>query len=66
MTAEDFATFEAKIPGTFAFIGSNGAKDAADLHDPRYVGSDKTIPVAINYFVETAHSLLNHFNNLEK
>ncbi|WP_300560219.1 amidohydrolase [Companilactobacillus sp.] len=66
MTAEDFATFEAKIPGTFAFIGSNGAKDAADLHDPHYVGSDKTIPVAINYFVETVHSLLNHFNNLEK
>ena len=65
MTGEDFATFETKIPGTFAFIGSNGKPQSADLHDPNYIGSDKTISTAIDYFVESTHSLLNHFNKEE-
>lgn len=63
MTGEDFATFEAQIPGTFAFIGSNGRPDAADLHDPQFVGEDETISTAIDYFVESAHSLLTYFNS---
>ncbi len=58
MTGEDFATFEAQIPGTFAFIGSNGAPDAADLHDPHFVGKDATISAGIDYFVQSAKSLL--------
>ena len=28
---EDFAFYQEKIPGVFAFIGSNGAADAPDL-----------------------------------
>ncbi|MCV3762754.1 amidohydrolase [Companilactobacillus farciminis] len=61
MTGEDFATFENQIPGTFAFIGSNGNPKAANLHDSHYVGSDQTISTAIDYFVESATSLLDHF-----
>ncbi|KRM10949.1 metal-dependent amidase aminoacylase carboxypeptidase [Lentilactobacillus farraginis DSM 18382 = JCM 14108] len=63
MTGEDFATFEAQIPGTFAFIGSNGQANAADLHDPHFVGEDGTIPPAIDYFVQSAQSLLDYFNS---
>lgn len=62
MTGEDFATFEAEIPGTFAFIGSNGQAAAADLHDPHFVGKDGTIQPAIDYFVQSAKSLLDYFN----
>lgn len=59
MTAEDFATFEQIIPGTFAFIGSNGDPQAVGVHDPHYIGSDETIQTAIKYFVESAYSLLS-------
>lgn len=62
MTGEDFATFEAEIPGTFAFIGSHGQAAAADLHDPYFVGKDGTIQSAIDYFVQSAKSLLDYFN----
>ncbi|WP_125710049.1 amidohydrolase [Companilactobacillus zhongbaensis] len=58
MTAEDFATFETKIPGTFAFIGSNGAKKAKGVHDPNYKGKDETIKTGIQYFIESAKSVL--------
>ncbi|KAL3946791.1 amidohydrolase [Lentilactobacillus hilgardii] len=63
MTGEDFATFEAQIPGTFAFIGSNGRPNASDLHDPGFVGEDETISAAIDYFVQSANSLLTYFNS---
>lgn len=58
MTAEDFATFETKIPGTFAFIGSNGSKEAKGVHDPNYKGKDETIKTGIQYFIESAKSVL--------
>ncbi|MCP9312002.1 amidohydrolase [Liquorilactobacillus satsumensis] len=61
MAGEDFATFENEIPGVFAFIGSNGAVGAADWHEPGYVGKDGTIAAGIDYFIESAHSLLEYF-----
>jgi len=67
MTGEDFATFEEQIPGTFAFIGSNGTKNAAELHDSQFVGFDETISVAIDYFVDSAKSLVNyHLKNFKQ
>lgn len=57
MAGEDFATFQQQIPGVFAFIGSNGAPDAADWHDPHFIGLDETLPVGIQYFVDAAHGL---------
>jgi amidohydrolase len=62
MTGEDFATFETKIPGTFAFIGSNGNKKAPDVHDAKYVGLDETISPAIDYFISSTQSLLSYFD----
>nr|WP_245994780.1 amidohydrolase [Companilactobacillus furfuricola] len=59
MTAEDFATFETKIPGTFAFIGSNGSKNAHGVHDPSFEGKDETIETGIRYFVESGKSVLS-------
>lgn len=60
MAGEDFATFQQRIPGVFAFIGSNGNADAADWHDPNFVGLDATLPVGIQYFVDAARALLNY------
>ena len=58
MAGEDFATFQQKVPGVFAFVGSNGAPDAADWHDPSFVGLDETLPVGIQYFVDATNALL--------
>ncbi|MFT8727915.1 MAG: amidohydrolase [Liquorilactobacillus ghanensis] len=63
MAGEDFATYQKKIPGVFAFIGSNGSPTAADWHDPKFVGLDETIPIGIQYFVESALGLLQHLSN---
>ncbi|MCH5461959.1 amidohydrolase [Lactobacillus sp. LC28-10] len=57
MAGEDFATFQQQIPGVFVFIGSNGAPDAADWHDPYFVGLDSTLKFGIQYFVDAAHAL---------
>ncbi len=62
MAGEDFATFQTVYPGVFAFIGSNGQPDAADWHDPDFIGLDETIPVAIQYFLDAAKSLLAYVN----
>lgn len=62
MTGEDFATFEQQIPGTFAFIGSNGADNAVDVHDDHFVGLDETISSGIDYFVQSTYGLLNHLS----
>ena len=58
---EDFAAYQEKIPGVFAFVGSNGEENAPDwLHDD-FIVRDESLPVAVNYFVESAFALLNHF-----
>lgn len=66
MAGEDFATFEAHIPGVFAFIGSNGTKETSDWHTSHYLGKDKTISTGVDYFIESAQGVLNYLNKKER
>lgn len=59
---EDFAFYQEKIPGVFAFIGSNGAADAPDLHHDSMVIDDAAFAVSVPYYVENALTLLEKFS----
>ena len=59
---EDFAFYQEKIPGVFAFIGSNGAADAPDLHHDSMVIDDAAFAVSVPYYVENALALLEKFS----
>ncbi|MDR1606466.1 MAG: amidohydrolase [Streptococcaceae bacterium] len=54
---EDFATYQERIPGVFAFIGSN-APGSPGLHFSNMTVKDETIPVAVDYYVASAFALL--------
>lgn len=54
---EDFATYVEHIPGVFAFIGSN-APGRPGLHFSDMVLKDETIPVAVDYYVNSAFAVL--------
>lgn len=58
---EDFAFYQEKLPGVFAFIGSNGAEDAPDLHHDSMTIDDAAFQVSVPYYVESALFLLSHF-----
>jgi len=58
---EDFAFYQEKIPGVFAFIGSNGAADAPDLHHDSMTIDDAAFQVSVPYYVENALFLLKHY-----
>lgn len=58
---EDFAAYQEKIPGVFAFVGSNGAEQAPDWHHDDFIVRDEALPVAVNYFVESALYLLEYY-----
>lgn len=58
---EDFAFYQEKIPGVFAFIGSNGAPDAPDLHHDTMNVDDAAFAVSIPFYVENALFLLEHY-----
>jgi len=49
------------IPGVFAFIGSNGAADAPDLHHDSMTIDDVAFQVSVPYYVENALFLLKHY-----
>lgn len=55
---EDFANFQEKIPGVFAFIGSNGDQDASAWHHSDFLVKDEAITTAVNYYVANAEYLL--------
>ena len=55
---EDFAFYQEKIPGVFAFIGSNGADAAPDLHHDTMTIDDEAFKVSVPYYVESALCLL--------
>lgn len=61
MAGEDFAFYQEKIPGVFAFIGSNGAPDAPDLHHDCMTIDDEAFRVSVPYYVENALFLLKHY-----
>lgn len=58
---EDFAAYQEKIPGVFAFIGTNGAENAPDWHHDNFVVKDEALPVAVDYYVESAITLLEYY-----
>ena len=58
---EDFAFYQERIPGVFAFIGSNGAADAPDLHHDSMTIDDAAFQVSVPYYVENALFLLKHY-----
>ncbi len=58
---EDFATYQEKIPGVFAFVGSNGGDNPPDWHHDDFIVKDEALPVAVNYFVESAVRLLEYY-----
>ena len=49
---EDFAFYQERIPGVFAFIGSNGEPDAPDLHHDHMTIDDAAFEVSVPYYVE--------------
>ena len=55
---EDFAFYQEKIPGVFAFVGSNGADDEPDLHHDTMTIDDQAFKVSVPYYVESALCLL--------
>ncbi|PCS00925.1 amidohydrolase [Lactococcus fujiensis] len=58
---EDFASYGDLAPSVFAFIGSN-AVGASGLHFADMIVKDETISVAVEYYVETAFSMLTYLN----
>ena len=58
---EDFAFYQEKIPGVFAFVGSNGAEDAPDLHHDRMTVDDQAFRVSVPYYVENTLFLLKYY-----
>lgn len=63
---EDFAAYQEKIPGVFAFIGSNGDLEAPDLHSDQFVIKDEMLETAVTYYVETALLLLDYYGEKSK
>ena len=53
-----------RIPGVFAFIGSNGEPDAPDLHHD-HMTIDAAFEVSVPYYVENAQALLRYFKAKE-
>ena len=62
---EDFAFYQERIPGVFAFIGSNGDPDAPDLHHDHMTIDDAAFHVSVPYYVENAQALLRYFKAKE-
>ena len=60
---EDFAAYQEKIPGVFAFVGSNGTDNAPDWHHDDFIVKDEALPTAVNYFVENAFKLLEYYRS---
>lgn len=58
---EDFAAYQEIVPGVFAFIGGNGESNAPDWHHDNFVVKDEALPVAVDYFVESAITLLEYY-----
>ena len=52
MASEDFAEFQARMPGTYFFIGQNGRYP----HHPEYAFDPAIIPIGAAVFVELARS----------
>lgn len=63
---EDFAFYQEKIPGVFAFIGSNGKKDAPDLHHDTMTIDDRAFEVSVPFYVENTLYLLQEYQKKQE
>ena len=50
-----------KVPGVFAFVGSNGEPDAPDQYHDEFIVKDEALSVAVHYYVENALLLLDYY-----
>ena len=58
LTAEDFGSFLAVCPGSFAFIGQADAGHKGKLHQPDYDFNDALLPIGASYFVRLVERVL--------
>ena len=61
LAGEDFAFYQQRVPGVFAFIGSNGQPDAADLHSEFMTVDDAALEAAVPYYFKNALLLLEYY-----
>ncbi|MBS7583927.1 amidohydrolase [Enterococcus sp. MMGLQ5-1] len=59
---EDFADYQAILPGVFAFIGSNGKPNASGWHHSDFTVRDEGLKTAVLYYVENSYRLLEYFD----
>ena len=55
MGGDDFARYQEKVPGLYAFIGTGSPYE---WHHPSFLIDDKALPYAINYFITGAKAML--------
>lgn len=55
MGGDDFARYQEKVPGFYAFIGTGCPYE---WHHPSFLIDDKALPYAINYFITGAKAML--------
>lgn len=58
---EDFANYRQQAPSVFAFIGSNHPGQPG-LHFANMTLKDEILPVAVEYYLQSAQALLSYFN----
>lgn len=57
--SDDFACFQALVPGVYARLGNNGHVAA---HNPRYEADDGVVAVGARFFYQNARRLLKELN----
>lgn len=60
--AEDFANYQEKVPGCFAFIGTGTPHE---WHHPSFLVDDAALAYAVDYFVANSFALLEQWGNAE-
>ena len=55
MGGDDFASYQEKVPGLYAFIGTGCPYE---WHHPSFLIDDKALPYAINYFITGSKAML--------
>ena len=62
MGGDDFARYQEKVPGLYAFIGTGCPYE---WHHPSFLIDDKALPYAINYFIIGAKAMLETNDKLK-
>jgi len=62
MGGDDFARYQEKVPGLYAFIGTGCPYE---WHHPSFLIDDKALPYAINYFITGAKAMLETNDKLK-